>query len=293
MVKFDHEMKVLRLLGTLWSQNYKNNGPHLATVEVNLDLLKQAQVDLQEAIDCADRHTTPVYHTELWLPVRLKEGVPTQIEGLRELPMLFNRLTAPSLVWHSGIDYDLAADGVISFRESPMEQPLVPTWGEKGDREALLWSVGAKFDRNYLSRHFGCLVGLEKPSSENYRDLLNAIFDTWVLGTTQATLLALANALLGVPLAQKDGEVVQVLYFDARGPFVATDAQIYRIPADAVACAQRGHRLYRGEPVVKLAEILVDSSLRSNVVILRAPKEGIDETLLRQALPDDFELRFE
>lgn len=292
MPKFDHEMKILRLLGTVWAQNYKNNAPQLATIEANLDLLKQAQIDMQETVDCADRHTVPIHHTELYLPVIVRECEIPRFEGLCALPLLVNRLTNPSLVLHSGMDYTVTTNGGIYLVGNPFESEFMPATGAKGEREALLWGIGAKFDRKYLARHFGYLIGLEKASSESYHDLLNAIFDTWAFGTTPKTLVALANALLGVPLAQNDGEAVEGLYFDARGPFVATDTQIYRIPANASDRVLRGQRLYRGDPVVKLAE-LVDSSLHSNVVILRAPKEGLDTTLLRQALSPDVELQIE
>jgi hypothetical protein len=98
--------------------------------------------------------------------------------------------------------------------------------------------------------------------------------------------------MAGVPLAQRDGEVVEGLYFDARGPFVATDVQIYRVGDRASNRVLRGQRLKRGQPVYKEVELLVDSVSSPLCVIVRASKELFDENLLRQALPPELTIRF-
>ena len=297
MHEFHLKNKILGLLGTLWEKNYANNAAFHTVVEANLDLFAQAKIDAQEAVDCVDRHTVPLFHTELWLPIRIREGKELQIANLRELPLLCNRLTSPSLVWHSGIDYEVTSNGHISFKRDPVADPLVPVDDENGYREAVLWGYAAKFERNYMADHFGYLVALENSSSQAYKDLLNAIFDQMAFGITLPTLEACLNAILGIPLAQKDGEVVEGLYFDARGPFVATDDRIYRIPSECTGGAKlrviQGHALNRGEPVYKEAEILIDRTVQPFCATVQMSKDRFDKNLLSHIKPTEFLLRFE
>lgn len=301
MPDFHLENKVLALLGALWAKNYHSSDTCLTTVEANLDLYGQARIDLQELIDCADRHTVPLYHTELWVPLTVREQDANEgplhtwyplPPDLKELPLLMNRITAPSLVWHAGIDYDLWPDGVcpaIIFKKDPFEEPLLPTVGENGAREVTFWGYAGKFDRKYLWRRLGRLLDLEKSTSRAYKDLLNTIFDLMAHGTNFATFEALVNVVLGAPVAQQDGEVVEGLYFDARGPFVATDVQTYRIPEGLSDRVLRDQRLRRGEPVVKLAKI---TKTAPATVIISAPQEKFDVELLKRMLPPDAELIF-
>ena len=199
MSDFANEMKVLELLGALWSKNYNSKAPR-TSVEANLRLLEQAQIDLQEAIDCTDRHTVPLWHREKWVALRIneaegKDGAYPIPEGLVELPLLMNRITSPSLVWHCGIDFELR--GAISFTRCPFEEELLPSVGEAGQRELILWGFEGKFDRRYLFRHFGRILDLEMPTSQQYKDILNAIFDILASGSTFGRLETLIDVLLG------------------------------------------------------------------------------------------------
>ena len=305
MPNFHLENKILGLLGALWTKNYVKNDACRTTVEVNLDLLEQAKLDLAEAIECTDRHTVPLYHTELWYPITLRDGDKratddgrtfyTVARDLVKLPLLLNRITSPSLVWHHGIDFELHEfeTNSLTFKNDPFEEELIPAGGELGSRELTLWGYDAKFDRQWLYEHFGIIIDLKMPSSQHYKDILNALYDLMASGVTFGAFETLLNVLLGVPTARSAGEALEGLYFDARGPFVATDGNIYRIPEDASDRVLGGRTLRKGEPLYKEAKILVDDVSQGRKVIVRAPKEKLDEDLLRQALPPEVLLQFE
>jgi hypothetical protein len=294
MGNFHVENKVLGLLGNLWAQNYVEKAACLTTTEVNLDLLAQTKVDLQEVVDCVDRHTVPLYHCELWVPLVFNENDLTASslpvpEGLQEVPLLVNRVTAPSRVWHSGLDYVLAPPRVTFTRNLWEDEPLLPSLGDSGARSVTLWGYAAKFDREYLYKCFGYLLGVEMPTSQRYKDILNAIYDGMSTGVTFGVFETLVNVLLGVPTVLSDGEVVEGLKFDRYGAFVATDRNIYRVPEDATGVVTEGQRLKRGKPLYSAVKIRVDN----NSVIICAPEEKFDKNLLLHVLPPHLKLLFE
>ena len=283
MSDFHNVNKVLSLLGTLWSKNYRQSQACYTMVEANLDLLSQVRIDLQELVDCADRHSVPLLHHEDWVQVAIKENAGSlrypAPKDLVSLTILSNRITSPSLVWHSGIDYTITS-GEIIFTADPFDNPLLPVLGDKPEREMLLWGYCGKFDRQYLYNYFGYFLGLCKPTSQNYKDILNALLDVMLHGATMATVEALVNVLAGVPAALTDGEVVEGIYSDNAGWFLATDKNIYRL-ASAYTVAS-GMVLRVGEPVIKLVTI---SKIGNNLEI-RTPV-SLDKQLLRQYMPPE------
>lgn len=305
MFDFHLKNKLLALLGNLWSKNYAQPA-NLTTAECNLDLFEQERIDLQEMLACVNRHKIPLWHNELWVPLHIQEGRTAELPAnLVALPLLTNRITSPSLVWHAGIDYELQRSNEkteIVFKLSPFDEALLPSIGEIGAREVFLWGYAGKFDFQYLFEHLGIILDLKLPTSQQYKDTLNIICDILSFGTSLGRLEALLNVVLGVPVAQTDGEAVEGLYFDRRGPFVATSQNIYRLPENATDAIVRGRRLVRGEPVYKLAKIAIDTDIESSGprIIVKTSKElqnllvsSTNWPVLRRLLPIEATLVFD
>lgn len=252
---FDQPNKVLGLLGALWSRNYSRADCCRTLTEANLDLLKQAKTDLDETVACFSKETVPEYHTEHCVRISFKES---ELNGLRvlapcglvQLPLITNRLTKQSLLWHEGVDYRIN-DKYLEFRENPFDNPLFAVADDSTDREIVLWGINGKYSSDYLYSNYGYALNLHCGCS---RRLVSAIMTALVRGGLTSLERVIA-AMLDVPVTTRPIETVLNVARDRRGPFVATDAQIYRLPEKVTASVVEGQKLKAETPLIKAFEM--------------------------------------
>ncbi len=179
-------------------------------------------------------------------------------EKLAECQYIFNRITEPSRSLTHGVDFTLDRDRqAIIFRDNPFADDLIPRRdvvdadGNVVDRECALWLFHGEFDLQYAYRHFGYLLGLQLQSSEEYKQLINAILDAAVGGTAQEQLESAVSALTGVPLVRERVETVEVVTQDAQRTLIVTDQHVYRFPLTAVPLVAVGDVVAAGDPLVE------------------------------------------
>ena len=185
-------------------------------------------------------------------------GYPVAAPGLADVSLIFNRLTGPSASLVKGLDYlvTTAPDGStrLLFRNDPFADPrwatriLYDASGNPIDAELALWLFRPSFDRALVYRHFGYVLGLPLPSSEGSKQLVGALFDAAVLGTSASRIDDALAALTGVPFAAGD-ETVLAAAQDDRGLLVLTDQSAYRLPAASTPLVAAGDVLAAGQPL--------------------------------------------
>lgn len=279
---------LLGILGSFWSRTYGGRDQALAIAGAAGDAGAQAQLDLFELVESLARRTVPIAHRERWRVLYLlrsqrSPAVPTfgaagafggglsfgdvldpgpyswpcPIDGVATI---FNRLSSPSRSLTCGVDFSIGG-GAITFRDDPFDDPLLAARdvmaedGTAADREVALWCFAADTDLGYVYEQFGYVLGLKLPSSEAYRDLVNAILDAFVGGTAVDQLLAALAAITGTPLALEPSEVVRYVLRDARGLVVATDLHAYRFPGGATPVVAPGDVVNAGDPMVDTIEV--------------------------------------
>lgn len=213
-------------------------------------------------------------------PGGISYGVPSPAAGYRapdvgvaDVAMIFNRVTTPTVSLVAGLDFTLerALDGTTTLvlRADPFAGP---EWGTRlvyddagavVDAEAALWLFRPSVDATLVHRHFGYALGLDLPSSEGYKRLVNAALDADVQGTSASIVDRILGALTGVPSAGRDGEVVAAVGRDARGLLAITDAAAYRLPAPSTPIVGAGDVLVAGQP---LCDAVVVSELNRGVL---------------------------
>jgi len=160
----DNPSKLLSLLGSLWYETYDGRQWLLDRIQTTTENAQQTHRNLTEVAASVARTTIPVFHTENWYAVRLRESelnnndaalwyfddadlppfngsppyffdVPRTTDNyVFELPeeiadcwLISNRLQDPSVVLHQGTDYQLQADrNALVLRENPFENELIP-----------------------------------------------------------------------------------------------------------------------------------------------------------------------
>jgi hypothetical protein len=186
------------------------------------------------------------------MPLEISGDCSPKLPGLVGLPLIVNRITDPTLLLMEGIDYTVV-DGTVVFPNERLDDPLVPRDGDV----ACLWGFRGRFDREYLAKHFGYWLDIPVQSCQPDKNIVNAVIDCIVGGTTMAELERLVAAVLAVPVAEGQERVILDAE-DRRGRFLATGRNVYRIAKDAVVGAPVGSELRPGQPLVrafKLSEL--------------------------------------
>lgn len=289
----DDSELLLQLLGSYWHNVYEgaDQVQSLAYSRAQRDI--QTHLDLLELIAAISRTTTPIFHRENWYLLTIKESEINTDEQLMatyeqdstrqysegtdleygvvpgsqaaysvaipdelvNCPLIFNRVTAPSLTWTKGIDYWIPKAGLLTFRENPFDNSLVAVReifvnNEVTDREAALWIFRGEFDWDMLYQQFGYALKMRLQSSDGYRQLINAVLDALTQGTTKRSLQYAWSAITGIPLVWEDEETVEAIRTDRRGLVVVTDQHIYRFPSGSRTLVSEGDVVYGGDSLV-------------------------------------------
>jgi hypothetical protein len=100
------------------------------------------------------------------------------------------------------------------------------------DEEIILWAADAMIDLDYIYNYIGYVMGVLADSSEYYRTLLNALWDTYNDGTPMGLLYSAIGAILGEPTIIHATETVERIIEEPDVRLVVTDRHVYRtVPA--------------------------------------------------------------
>ena len=98
--------------------------------------------------------------------------------------------------------------------------------------------------------------GIKLRTSQNYKDLVNALFSSLVDGGATVKNIDLAvSAICGVPVVIEPQEIVEVVEYDAAGLLIVTDKNVYKFHEDAVPAVSVGMLVRTGDPLVRGFEI--------------------------------------
>jgi hypothetical protein len=118
------------------------------------------------------------------------------------------------------------------------------------DEVATLWVFRGQFDWEQVYRQFAYVLGLKLQSSSGYRDIMNAVFDSIVGGTTQRAMQLAMSVITGIPLVVETEETVVEVTTDANHLLVVTDQHAYRFKNTATATAAAGDVVHTGDSLV-------------------------------------------
>jgi len=187
-------------------------------------------------------------------------AAPAQLVGAAHI---FDRLLFPTFALAVGVDFIVDTENqVIVFTQNPFDNENVvryPVYVDNVlvDEEITLWAFKANFDYQYVFTQFAYALGIQTRSSETGKAFVNAIFDGLLAGgASSAVFEAALSAVLDVPLAREDGEIVEVAELDNYGLIIATNKHVYRFAKDAIAVVSVGQVLKAGDKLVDTLEII-------------------------------------
>lgn len=181
---------------------------------------------------------------------------------------IHNRVVMPSKTLASGLDFTIdKTNKTITFRTDPFADPLFvkrdvyDSSGNKIDEEVALWVYMGDFDLNYVYVQFGYAIGMRYASSEEYRNLLNAVWDMFVLSMSRESLQMFLSAMSGIPFVVETEETIEVIRTEPDRQLLITDQHVYQFELSAdllYTAADIGTKVYHGQPLctaVRIAEL--------------------------------------
>ena len=162
---------------------------------------------------------------------------------IKKLPVcIVDNIAEPKTILHSNSDFYLM-DGAIAIAEKydpfsvdstfPKFELTPDDPNDKVDYETVLWASDAMFDKDLVYGHLGYAIGLPTESTDFYKRIVNAVWNTVSDGAAPKMLKALIAAMCGVPTVRNDLETVdQVLYLDDSVK-VVTDKEVYTLNPEA------------------------------------------------------------
>lgn len=291
----DRSKVLISLLGSFWARTYTGIDQIHSYVDAGAYTVAQSHRDLLAAVAALSRYDVPLFHEELLYPLVLRRSQlntaitntvafdreKRQFDGrlsfdvavdnkLFSFPLpekfvgaenLFNKITFPTVSLAADIDFtvDLARKALV-FVSNPFDNPGIlrraVTTNEQQDEEIVLWAFCGKFDYEYVFNQFAYALGIKLKTSQNYKDLINAIFSGFVDGGLSARNLdAAVSAICGIPLVAEAQELVEVVEYDAAGLLIVTDKSVYKFHEDATPAVGVGSVVRAGDYLVRGFEV--------------------------------------
>jgi hypothetical protein len=297
---------LLAQLGSFWTRIFKDTKVLQEHLRSSGNEQSQTYLKYLEAVATVSRLTVPIFHTENWylltvreseaedLPSVYKEGdlvygpqtgaVEGRPEGFvqtyggRDRPDVFqiplpetmrdaqwtlqNTVVLPSRVWVYGVDYTIDRDrNILRFAKDPFADPAVAirdvldSDGTVTDREIGLWVYRGSFDQEYIWTYFGYVLSIKLKSSEEYKAIVNALWDMYVLGPSLRGFQSFMAAAVGAPTIIDASETVEVVRTEGETKLVVTTTHSYRVPASATVIVSVGDVLKSGDPITDAVQI--------------------------------------
>ncbi len=280
---FQDPSKLLSTLGTFWNGLYGGTEFVKTFIKARNRLELQTHRNVQELVACQSRFNVPVYHLDDWYAMRIKRseleenntyGLDEDYSGpivyggrsvftytigestitikskLKRVLNISDTIVNPSTLLTNGIDFTYQ-DLTFTFFDNPFDtfsvKPIYDEDGEVEDEEIVIWMYQAEFDYKYIYNHYGYVIGFDVPSSENYKAIVNAVFDAALGGSSRLQIINVLSAITDIPVIKTDGEIVEVVGSDSNGKFVVTDKYAYRLASNATVIVEAGDTLHAGD----------------------------------------------
>jgi len=185
--------------------------------------------------------------------------VPDNLVGVAKV---MNRIINPTAALDFNVDFVIDNERkAIVLAENPFDNPaflrrVVTAPGGGEDEEIILWLFKAQFDYNFIFSQFAYAVGLQLKSSENAKQLTNAIITGLISGGATVAVLDMAlSAITGVPISAEPEETVEKIVRDAHGVVIITDKSVYRFTDDVTVAVTEEQKITAGTRLIDAFEI--------------------------------------
>ena len=197
------------------------------------------------------------------IPIATKYTLPLP-EDIRRVGTI-----SPKLL--DGVKYELpeVVDHTITIPFNPFdvaEFKKEPVYDDKGtviDYKTTIWAFDVEIDKEDMYYQYGYIFNIHLPSSKNYNNLINVLYDSLINGPTEASLRLYISACTGIPVALHKGEIVTEVDCDT----ITTDKETYTVSKDDKIIVEVGDVLDIGDSMTTGLTFYrpkeIDSSVRA------------------------------
>jgi hypothetical protein len=173
-----------------------------------------------------------------------------------------NRLFNPSVTFVNESDYFLR-DNKVFFRKNPFDNDLIPKRAVQDaatgdiDREIVIWFCNVDEDDFKLYDKYGFIFTNIKKSSEQYKKIIQKLFNILSTGSSSDSLCSYLSVIAGSPVIIETTETVEEILDGPEGKLVVTDKNIYVVDSDIDISknVKVGQELKSGSPVADIIEL--------------------------------------
>ena len=194
-------------------------------------------------------------------PMELPEYLLPLPSEVVSAPVICNRITDQSLILLDGFDYRILRDrhGIV-FKEDPFENSLIASQviykdGEIVDTEILLWFYRPEIDKQLIYRQFGYAIRTFLESSEDYKRIVNHVFDAITGCTSYADIAGLLAAMLGIRVVRSETETVELTFQEDEAVGVVTDADVYLSGPSTTPAVSEGDTVHVADSLIQEFQI--------------------------------------
>ena len=263
----DRSRTLIAALGSFWMHTFTGRDQLTSYVTATAYTVAQTHRKLLAVVAALSRYDVPLFDEKTLVPITIKKSqlntlvtnsdkfdtttahfdgstffdvitnkmffaypAPSKLAGVEQL---FNKITFPTAALDRNIDFVVdPIGGALIFSADPFNNPAFLRNVTGTDEEITLWGFCGKFDYDIVFNQFAYAVGVKLQTSAGYKDLTNAIIEGLIDGgATAATLDIALAAICGIPVSAAPVETVEVMAYDNRGFFIATDKTVYRFNA--------------------------------------------------------------
>ena len=164
--------------------------------------------------------------------------------------LLLTSPVRPTTIWQRGQEFDYA-DGKLYFYKDPFESGFLSNVTSADGvirRTCKFWFCDTQFDVRSVKDFFAIYFGVQTPTTEYYKRLVNIIWDFALEGATTKNITAFLCALADTDTAFEDGQVQEVWTENGR-VFVTTPNAIHSAPDCVSATVAVGDIVEAGQNI--------------------------------------------
>jgi hypothetical protein len=292
----DRAKNLVALLGTFWSRIYSASDQLASYATATALTVAQTHRNLLETVGALSRYDVPLFHKELFVPIVLRRDQINSVvtntarfdqsasafddaadfdrpiistacsfplpDKMTAVGQLFNKITFPTVTFLLNSDFYVdAATNALVFIRNPFDDAGVAVQQVMHDGkpvdEIVLWGFCAEYDYEYVFNQFAYAVGVKLQTSQGYKDLMNAVFDSLLAGGATAKNLDLAlAAICNIPVVLETEETIETVRYDSYGLFIVTDKNVYRFTETAEPLVVPGQKVFAGQPLIDGFDII-------------------------------------
>ena len=158
---------------------------------------------------------------------------------------------SPKLLYGTKYEVPAIVNNTLLLQFNPFEldefkkEPIYDNRGNIIDYKITIWAFDVKIDKSDMYYQYGYIFNIQLPSSKNYNNLINVLYDSLINGPSESSLRLYISACTGIPVALHNNEVVTEIDCDT----IITDKESYEVGKNDKIVVEVGDVLNVGDPM--------------------------------------------